>query len=110
MGLTEERYVIETTCPNCGHVAKAETTVEALSKARDWAYRRSSEDVLPSGAARAEPGLREALRVLRGMNDDLADAVLAGVKPDDIGQPDWDAANDMFAAALEAHGEPQAEP
>jgi hypothetical protein len=50
--------------------------------------------------------MREALRVLRGMSDYLADAVLDGVKPDDIGQPDWDAANDAFRVALATNETP----
>jgi hypothetical protein len=50
--------------------------------------------------AEARAGLVMALRALRDMSDDLADAVLDGVKPDDIGQPDWDAANDALRAAL----------
>jgi hypothetical protein len=57
----------------------------------------------------ADEELRRALRVLHGMSSDLARAVLDGVKPDDIGQPDWEAANDDFRAALAARSEPQAE-
>jgi hypothetical protein len=44
--------------------------------------------------------LRDALRVLWNMSHDLASAVLDGKQPDDIGTPDWEAANDEFDAAL----------
>jgi hypothetical protein len=57
----------------------------------------------------ADEELRRALRVLHGMSDDLARAVLDGVKPDDIGQPDWEAANDDFRSAFAARSEPRAE-
>lgn len=35
--------VVETKCANCGWVERTKTTVDALTKARDWAYRRSDE-------------------------------------------------------------------
>jgi hypothetical protein len=56
---------------------------------------------LAARATSTPAGLREALAILRNMSDELADAVLAGVKPDDISAADWDAANDAIRAALQ---------
>lgn len=39
--------VITFTCDQCGAVQRTETTVEALTRARDWLYLRSEEGVLP---------------------------------------------------------------
>jgi len=55
----------------------------------------------PYPADSAEALLREALKVLRGMSDDLADGVLEGRQPWGIEDADWSAANDAFRAALQ---------
>ena len=61
--------------------------------------------------AESAEALRAALKVLRGMSDELADGVLYGWRPEDVEDADWDAANESFRAALQASApSPAAEP